>query len=516
MSLECSGDHILFTDDKNLSIPNDLYNTLIEDTEEGSAERGFFSLGYSKNKTEFTMAFAKDLSVGDNVLVEIFAGELKLLSIESIEVKHYDEVDLYDIRTDARNYSSNGFISHNCLYTWRGSDNSIIESEFDKDFRPCQSSLSYNYRCPSNILNAIIPSIKMNEGHENREYHSSREGGISRGYYFSSYKGMLNQLLVDIDEDMQEGNTVAVLCRTNYDGVLPAFILESTGKYNFSISGQNMTFDSPLPRKLLAVSSIFTERSSLSVKNTLSMFVPRYAQWGVKQLVDTLKNNGKTVWTVPESDIEYSCPELAPMIKQIKGIFYENGKRVLKKELEALKFVYFWLMQNTYGGNSLYCESARAYIEALLLLLNENEFETVFDFVEYVNSINEKLHARINNPKANICVATVHEFKGKERDSVIVWNDSDQVFPSSKTNIENLEELEGERMVHYVACTRARKKNTIYTIYGKEGMFVKEMDIQLESPNQIGGTLQASSKTNELSEDEQNLLDLMQSLPQED
>lgn len=399
-----------------------------------------------------------------------------------------------------------------CLYQWRGSDNAIIETDFDYDFKPCHTSLSYNYRCPSNILNSIVPSIKLNKGHEKREYHSSREGGISRGYHFSSYKGMLNQLIVDIDEDMQEGNTVAILCRTNYDGVIPAFILESAKKYNFSISGQNMTFDSPLPRKLVAITSIFTERSSTNVKNTLSMFVPRYAQWGVKQLVDTLKNNGKNVWTLPEADIEYSCPELAPMIKHFKSMFFENGKRNQSKELEALKSVYIWVMQNSFGGSSLYCESARAYIEALLLLLNENKFETVFDFVDYVDTINERLHARINNQKANICIATVHEFKGKERDSVIVWNDSDKVFPSSKTNIENEEELEGERMVHYVACTRARKKNTIYTIYGNEGMFVKEMDLKFESPQQIRGTLKSDTETKDLSDDEKNLLDVMQNL----
>lgn len=515
LELECTGDHILFTDNKDLSIPTDLYNTLIDGTEKGSVEQGYFTLETGRTE-QFTMVFAKDLSVGDNVLLEVYGGCLVLREILSIEKNHYDEVEVYDIRTDARNYSANSFISHNCLYQWRGSDNAIIETEFDHDFRPCQTSLSYNYRCPSNILNSIVPSIKLNKGHEKREYHSSREGGISRGYHFSSYKGMLNQLIADIDEDMQEGNTVAILCRTNYDGVIPAFILESAKKYNFSISGQNMTFDSPLPRKLVAITSIFTERNTTNVKNTLSMFVPRYAQWGVKQLVDTLKNNGKNVWTLPEVDIEYSCPELAPMIKQIKSMFYENGKRNQSKELEALKFVYFWVMKNAFGGNSLYCESARAYIEALLLLLNENKFETVFDFVDYINTVNERLHARINNQKANICIATVHEFKGKERDSVIVWNDSDQVFPSSKTNIENEDELEGERMVHYVACTRARKKNTIYTIYGKEGMFVKEMDLQFESPQPIRGTLKSDTETKDLSDDEKNLLDVMQNLKPEE
>lgn len=398
------------------------------------------------------------------------------------------------------------------IYSWRGSDNKIIEVDFDNDFKPCLCKLSYNYRCPSNILDVIVPSIKINGGHENREYHSSREGGLVKGYHFTSYNSMLTQLVEDITEDMNEGNTIAILCRTNYDGVIPAFILESSKKYDFSISGLNMTFDSPLPRKLIAVTSIFTERSSLAVKNTLSMFVSRYAQWEVKQLIDTLKTNNKSIWQLPYADIEYSCNELAGTIKTIKSFFYENGKRVQSKEIKALKYVYNWIRVNTFGGTSLYCESARAYIESLLYIIDINNFESVFEFLDYVNTLNENLHARINNPKAKICIATVHEFKGKERDSVIVWNDSDGVFPSSKTNLDNLSEVEEERRVHYVACTRAKKKSRIYTMYGREGIFVKEMDLEFESPQKLGGSLNSSNKKDEeLSEDEANLLELLDS-----
>lgn len=399
-----------------------------------------------------------------------------------------------------------------CIYSWRGSDNRIIEEYFDSDFRPCWSSLSYNYRCPSNILDAVVPSIKINKGHSNREYKSSREGGICNGYVFSSYKSMLAQLVADIDSDMERGNTVAVLCRTNYDGVIPAFILESSGHYNFSISSQSMTLDSPLSKKLIAMTSIFTERSSNAVKNTLSMFVPRYNEWDVKQLVDTLKSNSKSIWQIDEADIEYSCPALAPIIKALKNEFYEGNKRVREKEIEALKSMYKYAMVEVFGGNSLYCESARAYIEALLFILDSENFESVFDFLDHINSINDRLHARINNTKANICIATVHEFKGKERDSVIVWNDSDGVFPSSKTDINNLEELEGERRVHYVACTRARKKSLIYTLFGKTGMFAQEMDLQFENPQSIGGSLSNKKSAEILSDDEKNLLNVMNSL----
>lgn len=398
-----------------------------------------------------------------------------------------------------------------CIYTWRGSDNNVMDKFFDADFRPVHSSLSYNYRCPSNILNAVVPSIIRNKSHENREYRSSKEGGISRGYHFTSYKAMLNQLNKDIDIEMNEGNSLAILCRTNYDGVIPAFVLASENKYNFSISSKTMTLDSPLSRKIIAVSSIFTEKHTQAVKNTLSLFVPRYTQWKMKGLMDVLKNNNKSIWQIPNEDIEYSCPDLIDMIKRLKSIIFENGKRVQSKELDALKYVYAWLSVEVYGGDSLYCESARACIDALLYVLDNNDFTSVYEFVDYITDINERLHARIGLKNVDICIATVHEFKGKERDSVIVWNDSEGIFPSDKLDLHNEEEVEGERRVHYVACTRAKKKNTIYAIQGREGMFAKELDIEFTNPQKLGGTLKSDeSDTNpEITEEEQALLDLI-------
>ena len=43
-------------------------------------------------------------------------------------------------------------------------------------------------------------------------------------------------------------------------------------------------------------------------------------------------------------------------------------------------------------------------------------------------------------------------------------------------------------------------------------MFVKEMDLQFENPQQIRGTLKSDTETKDLSDDEKNLLDVMQNL----
>ena len=377
-----------------------------------------------------------------------------------------------------------------CIYSFRGSDSKILGQWFDSDFRPSISALSTNWRCPSNILNPVIPSIHINEDSAKQKMIAARKGGEFFAYSFSSYKSMIKQLKEDLQKDMDDDMRCAILCRTNFDGMIPAFVLCADGKFDFGISGENMTLNSPLPRKIIGVSALFTERSTPAVKNALAFFAGRGAEWQLKQLMDTLKMNNKSIWQIPEADIKYSCPSILEFVQQVKKIIMPDGvNRDKSKEMEALKAIYSLMIIDTFAGDSAYCESARAYLETMLYLIESNNFQTVYEFLEEVELLNDKLNGRIKKHKAPIQIATVHEFKGKERDSVYVWNDSDGVFPSSKCDVDDAEQLAEERRVHYIACTRAKKREHIYTIKGKVGMFVKEMDLILESPQSPSATL---------------------------
>ena len=370
-----------------------------------------------------------------------------------------------------------------CIYSFKGSDKEIICETFDEDFMPTHTALSYNYRCPSNILSPIVPSIHINPEGSKQSINAFNEGGVFHAYEFSSMQSMLKKLQDDLCEDMNNGMKSAILCRTNFDGLIPAFVLESAKVYNFSISGKNMTLNTPLPKKLIGVTSLFTERATPSVRATLEMLVPRFDSWKIKQLVDTMKNNNMNIWQVPMQDIEYSVPNLAPMIKDLKNIIMPDGQtRDKEKELDALKFIYFWLTVNTFSGDNSYCASARAYIECLLYILDNNDFKTIYEFIEELDEIDDRLNGRIGKKNVDIEIATVHEFKGKERDSVYVWNDSVDVFPSSKCDLEISDQVEEERRVHYIACTRAKKKSSIYAMSGKVGMFANEMDAKFINP----------------------------------
>ena len=401
-----------------------------------------------------------------------------------------------------------------CIYGWRGSDIDIICNEFKNDFSPAISQLSVNYRCPESILTPAASSIGANKMRVPKILKASRTGGEFRAYEFTNIKGMLKQLLDDISKDYQEGKSVAILCRTNFDGMIPAFLLEMERKYDFSISSSLMTLSSPLPKKIVDVASLFTERSSNAVRSALKLFVSRYAQRQVDELIQTLRNDEtkgikNSIWTLDERDIQHSCPELYDFVVMVKQLMVDStGRRTQKQEVEALKGVYCWLISDVFTQDTPYEESARAYIETLLYLLSSKNFASVSDFVDAVNTYNDRLLGRVRKKGVKIEIVTVHEFKGKERDSIVVWNDSEGVFPSIKTDLTNQRQLEEERRVHYIACTRARHRCRLYAIKDKVGMFAKEMGVTFVNPIPIQGVLQTvnnitdaiSKKENEIKE----------------
>ena len=403
------------------------------------------------------------------------------------------EAQLYDGVESKGKIVAVGDVSQ-CIYSFKGSDNQIIATEFDKDFRPVISALSTNWRCPANILNPVIPSIHKNKDSKNQLIQAHNEGGEFDMYTFNTYKSMLNQLVQDVKRDMEDNMTVAILCRTNFDGVIPALTLESQGIFNFSVSGENMTLNSPLPRKLIGVTSLFTEGSSPIVAQSLKFFCSRGGEYEIKTLMDICKLNKLNIWTIPEVDLLHSAPNIAKFILNIKRICYPNGKRDRKLEVEALKAIYWYMMTDTFKQKSAYCDSARAYLDSLIYIIDSNDFNSVYEFIEATDEMTDSIRGRVKKSKTPIQITTVHEAKGKEWDSVYIWNDSNGVFPTYKipTDLDFehdkdiptsvIEALEEERRVHYIACTRAKKREHIYSMAGNQSIFCLEMDAKAKSP----------------------------------
>lgn len=369
-----------------------------------------------------------------------------------------------------------------CIYSFRGSDSTILAVDFAKDFAPTKCALSYNWRCPSNILNPIVPCIHQNTYSKHQLIQASNEGGEFFAYDFATYKAMVDKMQLDVEKDLNDGLNVAILVRTNYDGAVPAFVLATNAKYDFSLSGNSMTLNTALPRKLLKMTSLFTEKTTPTVLSCLLDICSYTDRYAIKNMIATLKGSNKGIWDVPMTDIHYSCPSIEPFVTYMESLYFTNGKKDKSKEMLALRGLYVWLHDRVYTGQSTYAESARAYLETILYILDSAEFDGIYDFIEEMDFIGEKLKGKVGKEKAPITIATVHESKGKEYDSVYVWNVIDGQFPSNKTNMNNINDLEEERRIFYIACTRAKKREHIYTVQGRHSMFLDEMDIELKNP----------------------------------
>lgn len=369
------------------------------------------------------------------------------------------------------------------IYSWRGSDVDIITWQFEQDFSPVVNQLTTNYRCPSNILEPIISSIVLNKKRHIKELKSSKEGGEMYAYSFADNRGMIMRLMNDIEEDLQKGYNIVILCRTNFDGMIPAFTLEQQHRFDFSISGTNMTLNSALPRSIFRCASLFTERSTNAVRQSLELLVGRQNAWKIKEFVYVLQNDKESIFTIDLDDIKFSVPFLSDLISTLRE--YRNRN----EDIEGLKYLYNYMMTEVYQGDSTYCENARAYIELLLVIIDTHNFDNVFDFCEKIQEYSDNLVLRVGKPKVPIQIATVHEYKGKERDSVYIWNDSTDIFPSKRADLSNDEELEEERRVHYIAWTRAKKKLTVYAKRGQQGRFLIECKTDVKNGEIIGGRI---------------------------
>lgn len=392
-----------------------------------------------------------------------------VVCVEDIDYDGY----VYDISVPAtRNFVANGIIVHNCIYSWRGSDNEIISTLFEQDFKPQIRKLTTNYRCASNILNAVVPSIEKNSKRHYKDLKAYNSGGELKIVKDSN----VNYLLGSVKEDLTKFKNIGVLARTNADLLVPAILLELDGSINFSLS-KSVSLNSRLPRQVFGMIDLITKRHTEKFCDMFKMFLSKYTHYQAETLDNILRiNKNLTLFNIPLRDIEKSVPKLARMI---------IGLRTACENDKVLGFIFLLelLKSDVYTGQSIYAQKARMFVDFVKKLIIEhkdlkdlsiNELDTLFNDV-----LQDKLDKRIRLSKAsNIKLTTVHEAKGKEWDSVYIWNDVEGCFPNSVGNRDlTLEELEEERRVHYIAWTRAKKKLTVFTYSDRMSKFLKECDL---------------------------------------
>ncbi len=378
------------------------------------------------------------------------------------------------------------------IYSWRGSDIEIINSAFENDYKPKVLKLSTNYRCKSNILNSVIPSISKNTIRHKKEIKASKEGG----WLNILLDNDVNALKKGILKDLTRGWTVGVLARTNADLLIPAILLELDGNINFTLS-KGVHLNTRMAKMTLGIIELVTKRYGSNFPMYLKQLVPKYAEKEAQLLCNTLScNKSYNLYNLPMGDIECSCPTLKPFI---------IGLRKAKQEDGVLAYLYIleYLINNVYVGKSQYSKKFKEFSCFVRDLCMYHDNVKELDITDLQNlfssTLPESLSRRISyNKDTFVKLTTVHESKGKEWSSVYIWGDTENSFPN-KVGSRNLtaEEYEEERRVHYIAWTRAKDKLTVFTNNREPGDFLMEcnMDYVANKKKDVNITTDSSSST---------------------
>lgn len=358
------------------------------------------------------------------------------------------------------------------IYSWRGSDIDIITTRFEEDFKPAVMHLTTNYRCKSNILDPIIPSIQQNKNRHPKKLRAFKEGGETNIVLNED----VNHLFESIKEDLKHKRTVGVVARVNADLLIPAMILELDSNINFGIS-KAVTMNNRMGQQVFGVIELLTKRYTDTFESQLRLFLPRKFWYEAEKVSNVLlANRSYTLYNLPLEDLEKSVPNLYPFLE---GLFHA----VKVSPVEGYKYILSYLAQYVYTGDSLYAKKAKDLVYFVKKLIEEHrtlqgksihEIEMLFTDI-----LPDKLRTRAQYAgKTEVKLTTVHEAKGKEWDSVYIWNNVDGAFPNVVGGRElTEEEYEEERRVHYIAWTRAKHKLTVYTDPRRMGLFLKECDL---------------------------------------
>lgn len=386
------------------------------------------------------------------------------------------------------------------IYSWRGSDISILTRRYPDDFNASVYQNPVNYRTPQGILGAVIPCIEKNENRFNKPLKSAKSGGVLRYGEMTDLAAMGKTLATLIDNDTLKGKSVAVLVRTNSEGVVPAMALASEG-IDFSLSSSEMTLNGSVGNSAQGVIDLVNNGTGTLALKALGDLISGSTSVEGNIIVEAMrkyiKESNTGIWGISDEDLMYSLPDKVAT----RLIAWKTKYNKTFGGSEVLVDVLGYLVDKLDKGRSASPWNLRrcAVFTALRnMTISEGPDSKIADVSRKFGALRDMLSSKYETFKRGysraVEIATVHEYKGREAQSVYVWNASKGVFPNKlAVSSGKQEDYEEERRIFYIACTRARETETIFSLRGSKSPFLPEMDLShaegVEEMASVRGTL---------------------------
>ena len=390
------------------------------------------------------------------------------------------------------------------IYTWRGADIRNI-LEFEKDFdNVLQIKLEQNYRSTSNIINAAHSVIrKNNERKEKKIWTDANDGEKIKLYSATSERDESNYVATNIRKMVAElgydYKDFAVLYRANS---LSRTYEEAFMKYGipYKIFGGLKFYDRMEIKDILAYFRIIDNKfDDISLKRIINVpkrsigtktieKIEAYARENNMSILDAMDEVDDIVSTTKTRESVKKFKLLISSLKALANVIPVS--ELLDKVLENTNYKKLYLEEKSVEN-----QSRLENIEELKSVVKEfelnSEDKTLSAFLQNA-TLSTDMDEKIKNDNY-VSLMTIHSSKGLEFRAVFLVALEEDIFPSSRSILEE-SKLEEERRLCYVAITRAKEKlfmtrSTMRLLYGKTNCnivsrFVGEIDTNfIESDN---------------------------------
>ena len=345
------------------------------------------------------------------------------------------------------------------IYAFRGSSVNYILN-FPNEFTPNKMYLlEKNYRSTNQIVTYFQDIISKNTNQYKKDVISvSPNNGIKPVIIAFTDNKQRNQWIInDILKNKENGislSKMVILARKN----------DSLDKIEIELVKQGITvikhnglsiLDKHHVKDFLAfIILLINNKSSIHWKRILSLHLNVNL---AHDIIESSRNNGlsikETIKKLKDTQVSY-----ANSLKELDGVFdfLTNQK---SNDVDKARYILSYL-ERIWSLKNKYDNHLEEKIKDILLLISYLSTSTMKDFINELY-LNQSIEINLDN---TIYLTTIHGSKGLEWEYVYLIDVDSDTFPSVKYGyyLDEGDEIEEERRLFYVACSRA-KYNLVIT-----------------------------------------------------
>ena len=345
------------------------------------------------------------------------------------------------------------------IYGFRGANFRNILN-FEKDYPKAKIILlEENYRSTSNILNVANDIIKNNKQRKEKKLWTKNDKGKKIKYHRAyNEKEEANYVVENIQKLINEGtqkSDIAVLYRTNAQSRnIEEVLLKENVPYK--VVGSFYFYNRKEIKDLIAyLKLIYNSNDDVSLMRIINVPKRQIGPKTIENISIKAIENGTSLYDAIDSGKELEFKKFIENIKKVSEnisltglvdlILNESG---IKKELENTKTI----------ESEVRLENLEEFKS---ITKNFEENNGIISLGEFLNEIS--LVSDIEEHKNNtdvVTLMTIHSAKGLEFNHVFIIGLEEGLFPHINS-LSDLDEIEEERRLCYVAVTRAKKTLTL-------------------------------------------------------